>query len=331
MIANYSRYVNDEPIQMNRYIDLGQLRYSVRAVELYAPWFNHIYIVTNGERPDWLVEDNGKISVVSHWDIFKRSLSALPVFNSNAIEMNIHRIDNLTEQYIYLNDDTTFTAPVCWSDFYTKQSGTNIFYMKNWGMIHESKVCSDECLAESYGNGVCNNQCNTVQCRYDGGDCHNEHQHAATFANAIQFTQVLLSEAFGRKLRYYIGHTAGLYERTFFSHLERQFFTEMNQTSFHRVRHVADVQSQFLYYHALQAQQPGHFKLVDAALFYHFIPVSDDYHENQKMFDYAEQYPRKQVCINDDLDYASANATINIKLITNFYRKYFPEKSSFEV
>ena len=142
---------------------------------------------------------------------------------------------------------------------------------------------------------------------------------------------MVLSEAFGAQKRYYLAHTAGLFEKSFFHHLERQFLPEINGTSFHRVRNVADIQTQFLYFNALQAQQKGHYKLVDAAMFYHFIPCSDNIAENKKLFDYAEHYPRKQVCINDDLDYESINATINIQIITDFYSKQFPLKSSFEV
>ena len=151
MLHNYTRYVNDT-LDLNRFVDIGQLKFSLRGIEMYAPWFNHIYIVTNGERPSWL-RNHSKVSVVSHWDIFKDT-KALPVFNSNAIEMNIHRIQNLTEQYIYLNDDTTFTGSVCWSDFYTEK-GTNIYYMKNWGMINEPKKCEEYCMLK-YADNQCN-------------------------------------------------------------------------------------------------------------------------------------------------------------------------------
>ena len=38
----------------NRYADFDQIKYSLRSIEMYAPWANHIYIVTNGQVPDWL-------------------------------------------------------------------------------------------------------------------------------------------------------------------------------------------------------------------------------------------------------------------------------------
>ena len=33
----------------NRYADFDQIKYALRSIERHAPWFNHIYIVTNGQ------------------------------------------------------------------------------------------------------------------------------------------------------------------------------------------------------------------------------------------------------------------------------------------
>ena len=89
MLANFTKFTAVE-LERNRFVDLGQLKYSLRAIEKYAPWVNHVYIVTNGERPSWLAKSS-KVSIISHAQIF-RYKAALPVFNSNAIEMNLHRI-----------------------------------------------------------------------------------------------------------------------------------------------------------------------------------------------------------------------------------------------
>lgn len=37
-----------------RYVEHGELRHALRSVYAYAPWFNHIYIVTNRQKPSWL-------------------------------------------------------------------------------------------------------------------------------------------------------------------------------------------------------------------------------------------------------------------------------------
>jgi hypothetical protein len=92
-----------------RYTDHEELRYSLRSVEMFAPWVRNIFIVTAGQRPKWLKEA-GNLKIVDHKDIFN-SKNALPVFNSHAIETQLHHIKNLSEHYLYVNDDVFFTNP----------------------------------------------------------------------------------------------------------------------------------------------------------------------------------------------------------------------------
>ena len=61
------------------------------------------------------------------------------------------------------------------------------------------------------------------------------------------------------------------------------------------------------------------------------MPCTDSILGNSKLFAYAAKHPRKQVCINDDLDYDSKNITENLLMIANFYESNFPEKSAFEI
>ena len=60
-------------------------------------------------------------------------------------------------------------------------------------------------------------------------------------------------------------------------------------------------------------------------------PFTDSISANAKALDHAAKNPRKQVCINDDLDYDSENIGENLRMISNFYETNFPEKSSFEI
>ena len=41
-----------------RFIQCDELKYSLRSVERYAPWINHIYIVTDNQVPKWLNTKN---------------------------------------------------------------------------------------------------------------------------------------------------------------------------------------------------------------------------------------------------------------------------------
>lgn len=99
-----------------RFVDNGELRYSLRSVERYAPWFHRIYIITGGQVPEWLDTSNPKIRIVSHSEILPAD--ALPVFNADAIETCIPRIEGLSEHFVVGNDDLLFGATVTPSMFF---------------------------------------------------------------------------------------------------------------------------------------------------------------------------------------------------------------------
>jgi len=59
--------------------DNGELRYSLRSVETFAPWVRNIYIVTNGQVPAWLNVNHPRIKIIKHEDIFPNK-EDLPTF-----------------------------------------------------------------------------------------------------------------------------------------------------------------------------------------------------------------------------------------------------------
>lgn len=95
----------------SRFADHDELRYSLRSVEMYANWVQHIWLVTDGQVPAWLRREHPKLTVVDHREIFADP-SALPVFNSHAIESQLHHIEGLAELFLYVNDDVFFGRPV---------------------------------------------------------------------------------------------------------------------------------------------------------------------------------------------------------------------------
>ncbi len=99
-----------------RFENRDELKYSLRSVQMFANWVNHIWVVTDQQTPAWLREDD-RLTVVDHRDIFADP-SALPVFNSHAIESQLHHIPGLADRYLYLNDDMLFGAPVRKEDFF---------------------------------------------------------------------------------------------------------------------------------------------------------------------------------------------------------------------
>lgn len=123
-LAVAARYSSDATIDA-RFANRDELRYSLRSVEMFASWVRHIWVVTDGQAPEWLRPDD-RLSIVDHREIFADS-SALPVFNSHAIESQLHHINGLAEHYLYLNDDMLFGAPVRPDDFFNGAGLIKIF------------------------------------------------------------------------------------------------------------------------------------------------------------------------------------------------------------
>lgn len=92
-----------------RFADNEELKYSLRSIHQNAPWINHIYIVTNKQKPAWLKE-HPKITIVDHCEIIPSEL--LPTFNSVVIEMHVHKIHGLQEKFLLFNDDMFIKNPV---------------------------------------------------------------------------------------------------------------------------------------------------------------------------------------------------------------------------
>lgn len=99
-----------------RYRDWDNLKYWFRAVEKYAPWVNKIYFITWGHIPQWLNTENPKLHIVNHKDYIPKEY--LPTFSSHTIELNIHRIKDLEEKFVYFNDDTFLNDYVEENDFF---------------------------------------------------------------------------------------------------------------------------------------------------------------------------------------------------------------------
>ncbi len=100
-----------------RYRDRGELRYSLRSLDLFAPWVRRIHLVTAGQVPEWLDVDHPRIHLVDHREILPPE--ALPTFNSHAIETGLHRIDGLAEHFVYVNDDVMLGRPLRPETFFT--------------------------------------------------------------------------------------------------------------------------------------------------------------------------------------------------------------------
>lgn len=100
------------------YQDWGLLKYWFRGIEKNAPWIRYIYFITWGHIPEWLNTHHPKLKIVNHKDYIPQKY--LPTFSSHTIELNIHRIEGLSEHFIYFNDDIFLINKTKRTDFFRK-------------------------------------------------------------------------------------------------------------------------------------------------------------------------------------------------------------------
>lgn len=123
--SKYTEDVEEQDGSSKRYRDWENLQYWFRSVEKYAPWVNKIFFITCGQHPEWLNKEHPKLRVVDHQEFIPKE--DLPTFNSNAIEVNLHRISELSEQFVLFNDDMFLTDYVKPEDFFVNGLPVDMF------------------------------------------------------------------------------------------------------------------------------------------------------------------------------------------------------------
>lgn len=101
-----------------RFRDWGFLKYVMRGIETYMPFIDkiHLVVMMDSQVPEWVNRE--KVHIVYHEDFIPKDV--LPLFNSSSLEMFIHKIPGLSEQFIYLNDDFFPSQLMSEDDFFTE-------------------------------------------------------------------------------------------------------------------------------------------------------------------------------------------------------------------
>ena len=135
---DYEKYTN-VPVMDKRFRDWGTLKYLLRGIEANMPFIRNVYLVVShpSQVPDWADTDN--LKVVLHKDIIPAEY--VPTFNSATIEMYLHRIEGLDEEYLYFNDDLYPLSDCKPTDFFRDGKGVLGFrsHFLSSGMF--KKIC----------------------------------------------------------------------------------------------------------------------------------------------------------------------------------------------
>lgn len=101
-----------------RFIQSYEIKFAVASILRFAPYVKRIFIITDNQDPglDLFIKKNFPdnevpVVIVDHSIVFEGYEQYLPVFNSISIETMMWRIPDLSEEFIYMNDDFFFASP----------------------------------------------------------------------------------------------------------------------------------------------------------------------------------------------------------------------------
>ena len=102
-------------LHTDRYEDIGLINYQLKLINKHMPWVNKIYLLLmNQEQAPKNLPSN--VEIVYHAKFIPQKF--LPTFNSTTIEMFLWNIPNLSEYFIYANDDMLPFKDLQPSDFF---------------------------------------------------------------------------------------------------------------------------------------------------------------------------------------------------------------------
>lgn len=300
-----------------RFRDNGELLYSLRSVTRFAPWVNHIYVVTNGQKPGWLDTRHSRVSIVTHKDIFPDP-GCLPCFNSGALEWNLHRIPGISQKFLYFNDDY-FLGRETPRDRFLLPEGRQVLYFEH-SALHR-RMASGAALARSYLH---------TGRLLDELPLFNQYRRYRRAYSTYPLDRL----PFVRPRRLLPAHVPQLYDRDILCELETRLAPAIQEVRGHRFRHPRDVILRLAYhYYLVEGDAPARDPQVECLDWgspeFFFVRLLEP---EQKLHEELRRLSRVRpqfFNMNDDLGDADPGHPI-LSAARDFLETYFPEPSPLE-
>jgi hypothetical protein len=298
-----------------RYRDWDNLQYWFRSIEANAPWFDRIFFVTWGHVPAWLNTDHPKLRVVRHDEYIPAEY--LPTFSSHTIELNLHRIKDLSDRFVYFNDDTYLNRRLQESDFFSK------------GLPCDTAALNVHCYALSRPIQMISvRDTGVINEHFEMKKCIRKNLNkwiSPRYGKEMMRTLALIGAP--RFPGFYISHAPQSYIKSSFDEVWRAEPDVLSETCSHRFREITDVNQWVIKEWQLAS---GRFtpRAASFSKAYFLGNVNRREIAEKAASDIINQKSR-MICINDsempDEDYFFCKETVN-----SAFEKMYPEKSSFE-
>lgn len=289
-LKKYNKPLDNDAVSDCRFISTDELKFSLRSLEKFAPWINKIYIVTDNQIPDWLDTTNSKVKIIDHKEILPEG--ALPTFNATAIETSLHKIPELSEHFLFANDDMFFGQPVT-KDFFFAKDGYPVFRFSKRRIIKKP------------------------------------YRHL--YGYMISLAYRLVTKNTGKTFPYFPHHNIDAYRKSSIEECIETFKTGFEKTVYQKFREKECIQRSIYEYYAI-AKGQGHPRVIDnytrrlGAVFTKSGLEALQIPLKQSNLNMIDKFRPHLFCLNDGL-----KTTDNDRLAMHMkLEKIFPEPSSFE-
>ena len=299
-----------ESNKIYRYRDWGLLKYWFRCVDKFAPWVNRIFLITDHQIPEWINLNNEKLVLINHEDYIPSDY--LPTFNSNVIELFINRIEGLSDNFVYFNDDMFITDYVDEKYFFINDTPRDSFVYNAVSVFKENSIIEHSIL----------NNLELLSNEFSKKEVDKK--------NFIKIYNLLYGKHLIRNVLLkgwkgftgiYNPHTAISYNKKSFDYLWNKYSDEFYKTASHKYRDKNDINHWIVRYYQLLS---GYFipRKLNKQKYYSLTNDNSAFLTNV----YKRKY--KMICINDNDD--SINYDFVKKQLLEYFEKIVNEKSGFE-
>ena len=298
-------------VRPERYRNWDLLRYWFRGVERFAPWVRRIHFLTWGHLPPWLDTSHPKLHVTKHGEFLPQS--AVPTFNCNAFEANLHRIPGLSERFVYFNDDMMLLREVRPEDFFRGDKPRDMLVLQPVVANPANPVMSHLLLNESL-----------TLCKYfDKRRSMRAHpgQYFHPGYPLLCFFYNLLETLFPLYTGFYTVHGPSPMLRSTFAELWEKEGELLNEVTCRRFRDSRDV-NQYLF--RSWEKLKGNFVPANLHRDFSYFNIQD----TEKACRFIRQRRKKMVCVNDtseEIDFPAVK-----RELTAAFQAILPQPSAFE-
>ena len=272
--------------------NLQVLKYSLRSVAQFLPWARRIYLVTcRPQVPAWL--NAAAVQVVHHDQFMPRE--HLPTFNSFAIVANLHRLPDLAQRFVYVEDDRVFGRPVTPLDFFDATGRTLVYQAL----------------------------------RGTAGADRQDVQGASPWNLALAYSNALLDDRFGRRRRPQVKFAPLAVDLESWREMVNSWPEAFARTSASRFRARGNVAPEHLYPYFLTATGRG-VRVGRGTMLRHawYQPLNNVVPLQSLGMARLRWLAPKFACLNDN--YGARPNPVSVRIVRRALERWFPTPSIFE-